>query len=161
MFFAFRLWDDLKDIDHDRSHHAHRILCRTRFVPQFQTLCRVLLATSCLALVAAWQLTAVTAYAVTVIALWFWYDFRDRFHRTGAWYYHILLLKYPGIVIAVASSISGQWSGTIFKYAVVAYLLVCVAEVLHDVRLQARFVNRVLAISEAFVLSMLVVDLAR
>ncbi len=100
---AFRLWDDLADLDFDRRHHPQRVLVRATSLTCF-----------CLTL---WTMVALLVGLVTLLAggvralgllllvSAFWFLYRiDRAHALRRdWRRVLVLVKYPVFVLLLAA----------------------------------------------------------
>jgi hypothetical protein len=125
----FRLWDDLEDVAHDRSHHPGRTLVRSADLNRFHALLGVcIIAAVPLFAVFAGKFQAV-AYLALIVAFWLLYRMLRglalrRFARSM-----LVLTKYPAFVLLLAIDPWRLWTAAV---AMTLYLLLAVYEWRHD-----------------------------
>ena len=126
----FRLWDDLADRERDRLPHPNRVLVRTDAVTQAVAFCGALgVLNICLAV---WRdSSGISVSVLTAInaALAIWYLARSSRTAAGE---HLLLAKYPAIVIVVAGARILVAPVQVLGFAAVLYVCVCAYEAWHD-----------------------------
>lgn len=126
---AFRFWDDLEDLPHDRVWHPERVLCRAARLPQANVLCAAGLTLTTLLVVAAGHswIPFVAVLPAAFLAS------RARRHGSSSsrivWA-HAILLKIPALVIALAHHDVAQ--RVVYERAIGLYGFVGAYEVLHD-----------------------------
>ena len=126
----FRLWDDLADRERDRLAHPDRVLVRTDPVTQAVAFCGALgVLNICLAVWRDSSGIAVSVLTVINAALAIWYLARSGRTAAGE---HLLLAKYPAIVIVVAGARALDAPVQVLGFAALLYASVCVYEAWHD-----------------------------
>lgn len=132
LVFQFRLWDDLGDVETDRTEFPERVLCRRRSVTPFYWLW---LAVAMGVVVLLWaHRPLLLAYLVTVTAFFLWYLFLAG-HAPGVLRYHVVAVKYP-IFVYIAAGLSSESRGPLLVAPMaLVYLTFVVYEPLHDPRL--------------------------
>jgi hypothetical protein len=125
---VFRLWDDLEDVEYDRVWHPERVLCRTASLSRANAVCAAGLAIATL-LVAAVGWSWASFVAVLPIAF-----IASRLRRQTSCalrviWAHVILLKIPALVIALAEQSVMQ---NIWERALGLYGFIGAYEVLHD-----------------------------
>lgn len=126
---AFRLFDDLSDVLHDRQHHPERSLCQLDSFSQAYLVCAFGLLFSTFLIFILGENATIFPFALFFIAL------ATRLRQNGSGgmrivYAHVILLKFPALAIALASNdveLTGLWS-----HAALLYGFVGIYEVLHD-----------------------------
>jgi hypothetical protein len=156
LFVEFRLWDDLCDREQDCLEDPQRVLCRISSTRPFIALLLILVLVNFL-LVAwrfPWQSVALLLGLHGLLAVW--YAVRASVNAGPVANYHAVLLKYP--VCGLLLAMSAQRSPTLPLYASIAvvYLVLCIAEVVHDGRLLAKRSARICLWLELLLLGMLV-----
>lgn len=131
----FRTWDDLADRHRDAMTHPQRVLVRataTALAP-IVTCCALLAAVN-LALALRRDASGVAAVALLTLmaALGAWYALRDAYGRRSIAGDHLLLSKYPAMVIIVAGGRLLQAPARILGAALALHLVACAYEVWHD-----------------------------
>lgn len=96
---AFRLWDDLADLDHDRAHHPGRVLVRSLDLRPFHAVHWGLLAATALALTGGARTATFLALVATMLA-----NYRLTAGRPALRPLRVALVlaKYPALVLLVA-----------------------------------------------------------
>ena len=116
---SFRIWDDLADRDHDRTHHPARVLNRPAAVGPVWVL---LAGFGVLTAAVLGELGSVRSLVVLLAAVYQGLPrlTGNRFLRT-----QLVLAKYPAFIFILG--ISG-WTGRVVACAAAAYLLVSLHE---------------------------------
>jgi 4-hydroxybenzoate polyprenyltransferase len=132
-----RLWDDLCDVESDRHAHADRVLCRSPSLRRFWGLFLLLMAVN-FALAALWRGWWSVAMLLGLhVLLAVWYGWRGQAHLGPVVNYHVVLLKYPMIVLMLGAVTAADIVRTpLVLSALMVYLGMCIYEVAHDVRLR-------------------------
>ena len=156
LFAEFRLWDDLCDREQDCRKNPQRVLCRAQSIQPFTALL-LFLATVNFLLVAwllPWQSVAWLLGLHGFLAVW--YAIRASVKAGPVANYHAVLLKYP--ICGLLLALSPQRSPTLQLYASIAvvYLVLCIAEVVHDGRLRAQRAARICLWLEMLLLGVVV-----
>jgi hypothetical protein len=126
----FRLWDDLADRRHDAVAHPERVLVRSREVTQIVAFTGALAVVNiCLSVWRDASGVAVAVLAGLNATLGIWYLARSGRTRAGE---HLLLAKYPAMIVIVAGARVVQTPLQILTAAVLLYLVVCAYEAWHD-----------------------------
>lgn len=137
LFVELRLWDDLCDREQDCRERPLRVLCRVASLRPFIGLLVVLMLANlvAVALRLPWQASAWLLGLHGHLATW--YTVRATVKAGPVANYHAVLLKYPicGLLLALNSQAATL---QLYASAAVVYLVLCIAEVLHDGRLRAR-----------------------
>ncbi|MDI1448592.1 hypothetical protein [Polyangium sp. 6x1] len=97
---AFRLWDDVADLPHDRKHHPERVLCR-----RVSTTEPLLFALIGLAFTAAWigfTRAAIAPFLGAVLASQGAFAARVAWPHLRGLFAHVILLKVPALVLGLA-----------------------------------------------------------
>ncbi|MRG91861.1 hypothetical protein [Polyangium spumosum] len=97
---AFRLWDDVEDVPHDREHHPTRVLCRlasTR-APFFVALLGLTLTAALIAFTGG----ALWPFVGVVVASFGAFAARAAWPRLRLLFTHVLLLKVPALALALS-----------------------------------------------------------
>lgn len=138
LVFELRLWDDLCDLEVDRQLHPERVLCRATSVRPFLRLLFVLIAIN-FALVGLLRSWWGVALLLTLhILLLAWYQCRNLISLGPLANYHVVLLKYPLIVLILGMATAADlFSLPHLLSAGLVYLALCTYEMLHDARLKA------------------------
>ena len=126
----FRIWDDLADRSADAITHPGRVLVRTASVTQAIAFCGMLAVLNiCLAVWRDGSGVAVAVLAALDVALGSWYLARTARTAAGE---HLVLAKYPAMVVIVAGARAFEAPVQVLSAATVLYLAVCAYEVWHD-----------------------------
>lgn len=126
----FRVWDDLADRGRDAVAHPTRVLVRAAAVTQVVAFCGALAVLNiCLAVWHDASGIAVGVLAALDAALGAWYLARTGRTAAGE---HLLLAKYPAMIVIVAGARVFDAPIQVLSMASVLYLAVCAYEVLHD-----------------------------
>lgn len=132
LLLQFRLWDDLADVELDRTRFPERVLCRVRAPrPLFGLV--GLLALGNGALLFALSPAASAGFAALGLAYLAWYGGLREKVTHPALAAHALLLKYAGFVLLLSSG--GEWPARISGASAV-YLALCCHELVDDERLR-------------------------
>ena len=130
LLVQFRVWDDLADRGRDSVAHPARVLVRAPTVTQVVAFCGALAVLNiCLAVWRDATGIAVAVLAALDAALGAWYLARTTRTAAGE---HLLLAKYPAMVVIVAGARVFDAPIQILFAAAVLYLLVCAYEAWHD-----------------------------
>lgn len=127
---AFRLWDDVEDVAHDRAHHPERVLCRLSSLRAPRLAWKLLLALSGASLVAVGGTIAPFLAATATVACAYLGARRLRDPRLRAAITHVVLLKAPLLALALAPSSTPL--ATALGRALTLYGLVGLYELGHD-----------------------------
>ena len=122
LLWQLRLWDDLVDLPQDRIHHPHRLLVKVRSTTPFvAATVLVFLANLAWLWTRTWPPHAWLLYLGLALILAAWYCVLRHRLRSPVLHYHVILLKYPGLVYLLASASHIPWRGMLC-----AYLAACV-----------------------------------
>jgi hypothetical protein len=128
----FRSWDDLADRGRDAVSHPERVLVRAMSTAPLVAFSGALATLNiCLAIQRDDSGVAVAVLVVLIGVLGAWYSFRTLRTAAGD---HLLLSKYPAMVIVVAGARVLNAPMQILSAALALYLAVCLYEVWHDPR---------------------------
>lgn len=146
----FRVWDDIADRERDASAHPHRTLVKAASVVP-AALLSLALATASLTWIALRDGAASSLLLLIALngALAVWYARRGSRTTAGD---HVLLAKYPAIVLVTAGARVAAHPVRILLAAAAVYLGACVYEAWHDGTSPATN-NRLLVASEAILLA--------
>jgi len=115
---AFRLWDDVADVSHDRQSFPDRYLCRSKNVALFRTThwFMVVATGGCIFLLT--DLSRVVGYVVLVFALWVTYQTTTDQPRLRPVRLGVVLAKYPTLILLLAQSLNHPlpWAAAIVLY---------------------------------------------
>jgi 4-hydroxybenzoate polyprenyltransferase len=153
----FRVWDDLADRERDARTHPHRVLVSAASVMPAVLLCLGLAVVSVTWVAIRGGLSSSVAILLAVnggLAVLY----ARRASRTTAGD-HVLLAKYPAIVLITAGARVETHSDAVLLAATAVYLGACVYEAWHD-RASPATSNRVLVASEAILLVITLVALS-
>jgi 4-hydroxybenzoate polyprenyltransferase len=149
LFVQFRVWDDLADRERDARAHPHRVLVNAASAMPAVLLCLGLAAVSLTWIAirdgASSSVVILLAVNGAVAVL-----YARRGPRTTAGD-HVLLAKYPAIVLITAGARIETHSVAVLLAAAAVYLGACVYEAWHD-RTSPATSNRLLVASEAILL---------
>ncbi len=136
LVLQFRLWDDLVDVISDRLRHPDRVLVQASSLTPFYVLLAVLFALtlSITAWSRPWPAAALLLAFEAMLAVWY----RGRDDMQSTLNYHLVLGKYPLIVLIVGARSEGAMGAHLALAASSVFLFLCVYEVLHDVCLRTR-----------------------
>jgi small-conductance mechanosensitive channel len=126
----FRAWDDLADRHRDARAHPGRVLVRATSVAPVVAFCIALAAlnlTLALRRDASGVAAVVLLALIAVLAIWY----AVRTDRTAAGD-HLLLSKYPAMVVVVAGARALHAPARILGAALALHLAACAYEVWHD-----------------------------
>jgi hypothetical protein len=128
----FRSWDDLADRGRDAVSHPERILVRAMSTAPLVAFSGALaILNICLAIQRDDSGVAVAVLVALIGVLGAWYSLRTVRTAAGD---HLLLSKYPAMVIVVAGARVLSAPVTILCAALALHLAVCLYEVWHDPR---------------------------
>lgn len=136
LVFELRLWDDLSDLELDRRLHPQRVLCRASVVRPFLNLLFVLITINftLVAILRAWWGTAPLVTLHVLLAGW--YASRNMIASGSLANFHVVLLKYPLIVLILGATSAAEISSPLLLIsAALIYLVLCLYELMHDTRL--------------------------
>jgi hypothetical protein len=126
----FRSWDDLADRTRDAVSHPERVVVRaTSTAPLVAFSGGLAILNICLAVQRDPSGIAVSALVALIGTLGAWYSWRSGRTAAGD---HLLLGKYPAMVVIVAGERVLNAPAIVFAAALGIYLAVCVYEVWHD-----------------------------
>lgn len=154
LVFELRLLDDLFDLELDRRIYPERVLCRSASLRPFFGLLigLVIINFTIVALLRPWWGTALLVILHGLLAAW--YGCRNLVFLGPLANYHVVLLKYPLIVLILGATIPSDLSTLrLFFSAALVYLAMCVYEVMHDARLRALYVARICLAVECLLLA--------
>jgi len=126
----FRIWDDLSDRSADAVSHPDRVLVRAGSLTVFRVAVLGLgvAAASVLRLAYPHRGGLLMFLAVTA-GMSVWYVFRPARNTVGD---HVLLAKYPALVVVVALARGIDRPALLAASATVVYLAACLFEAIHD-----------------------------
>lgn len=127
----FRLWDDLNDIDHDRTNHPERVLCRLVSHSHFRIVLVILFVINSLAVSLSKSPLVATVFFVLNVVFLLWYRvLRDSF---GTFLHvHLVLIKYPVFAFLIADEPASKNKITVVVTMAVVYGGACIYEFLHN-----------------------------
>lgn len=134
LVLQFRLWDDLESSEYDRQWHPDRVLARAPSHRPFVTLLAI-----CFLLNAALLnhnsngLFRLATFLVLCSLLLLYYHRPGIAAGSSSAGFHLLLIKYPVIVLVLSDAAKVTLAGLLLSMVVV-YLCFCVYEALHDKR---------------------------
>lgn len=146
----FRLWDDLQDAELDRLHRPGHGLSDTKY----RRALTVVLASGLIVIVAGaglsfgWTSGILLSGLCGLLALW--YRIRKRCSNPFV-SYHLLLLKYPFILLTVALG-RGLTGLQMTAAALCVYLMVCLWELGSESQLRSQSTGRKIAMAEGVLL---------
>jgi hypothetical protein len=137
LVFELRLWDDLCDVDRDRSEHPERVLGGSASLWPFWALVGLLMAINfALAILLRGWLVAAMLLGLHVL-LAAWYGVRSQTPWLPVVSYHVVVLKYPVIVWMLGALTAADLVGPpLLLSAAMVYLILCIYEVAHDKQLR-------------------------
>lgn len=149
----FRLWDDLADRDYDATLHPQRVLVTTSHVRRFAYLCGLLTLPVAATLGIGYGVEHLAIYGGLLVAMSVLYAAGStalpRLLRA-----HLVLLKYPVFIWLSAQDADPlQWA----RVSAVAYLALCLFELVSDSALRRSIVWRWALAIEAVTLSVLLI----
>src|SRR5215207_5743265 len=126
----FRSWDDLADRGHDAVTHSHRVVVQAASVAPLVAFSGGLaIVNICLAVQRDGSGMAISVITALIGSLGAWYALRTGRTAAGD---HLLLSKYPAMVVIVAGDRVVSAPIPILGAAVALYFAVCAYEVWHD-----------------------------
>jgi 4-hydroxybenzoate polyprenyltransferase len=140
---AFRIWDDIEDLDVDRVRHPTRVAVTARTTAPLSALGLLLASGATISLIAEpFVLRRLAALSFVTAILSIWYGARPREGR-HALSEHVLAMKYPLVAYAVAPELpSDVVTPRVAIVLVVLYVLICVYEYAEDVELRQLLTSR-------------------
>ena len=129
MIAQFRVWDDLEDVDRDRTRHPQRVIVNAPPRP-FHIL--VLLLASGAGLLCLRHPRALIALAALDIVFWLAYRHLRAVIPDGAWRNGVLLLKYPAFVAVISLTRGGVDVPRLLAAMMAAYASAYAYERWHD-----------------------------
>ena len=123
----FRLWDDIVDRHRDRSRYPERVLTQAASVRPLALLCGGLGVTNLCALAVFVDVSAAAGLLLLSAGLGIWYACeppRDALHA------HVVLLKYPAIVLLLSQPLARPQE--LLLAAAAVYTAMCAFELLDD-----------------------------
>ncbi|HSL23093.1 MAG TPA: hypothetical protein VK886_16300 [Vicinamibacterales bacterium] len=157
LLVQFRIWDDLADRHADAAAHPHRVLVRAASTRPLVAFCLALAAANLFAATlraSPWIPTSALAGLNGLMAA---YYARPR-PRTAA-RDHLLLAKYPLMVLVIAGSRVATGAARVLPAMATVYLAACLHEAWHDPASPAAG-HRALVASEAILLAALTIALS-
>ena len=135
LVMQFRLWDDLNDVDSDRSFSPERVLCQAKSLVGFRIVLGLLFAVNVTLLAAYKSELALITFLVLNFLVLAWYSVRERVRIGSVFLQTIVLLKYPVFVYLLGSQAGGPERMLNSSYAMsLTFLCFCIYELLHDNR---------------------------
>jgi|SRR5829696_8854737 len=126
----FRSWDDLADRAHDAVSHPRRVIVQAASIAPVVAFSGALaIANICLAVERDGSGISVIVLTALIFTLGVWYSLRTGRTAAGD---HLLLFKYPAMVVVLAGARVLSAPGSILGSALVLYVAVCAYEVWHD-----------------------------
>lgn len=148
-----RLWDDLADVDFDRRQHPHRVLPQSAHRDRFWQLLLLLVALNFTAALPFRPWPAITSLLLLHVILAAWYLWPSR-HRRIVANYHVVLLKYPMLLLSLAMPLTdaplpARGTAMAVALSLAIYTTLCIYEVIHDPHLRAAKWSRAAAIADS------------
>jgi len=135
LVMQFRLWDDLSDVDSDRSFFPDRVLCQAKSLAGFRIVLGLSFVVNVTLLAAYKAELAVITFLVLNFLVLAWYSFRGRVRFSSVFSQTIVLLKYPVFVYLLGSYPGGAERMLNSSYSMsLTFLCFCIYELLHDSR---------------------------
>ncbi|MDI3291667.1 hypothetical protein [Polyangium sp. 15x6] len=125
---AFRLWDDVEDLDHDRRHHPTRVLCRVLSTREAYGAAVIGLLLTAIPMAHASDTLA--PFAGAVVAAYGAYEVRLAWPDLRGLCAHVILLKVPALVLGLALPETPRFVA--LGRAITLYGVVGAYELLHD-----------------------------
>ncbi len=132
----FRIWDDLEALSTDSIAHPYRVLVLAPSVAPFVWTAIALAVAAALLMVVTRSGWVLLQFAGLCALLLGWYR-GGRRHLRGVAAYHLLLLKYPALVLLVAQRAVAPEMAHMALGSCVIYGLACLYEGWHDERYAA------------------------
>jgi hypothetical protein len=130
LLLQFRVWDDLADRHRDALSHPERVVVRAVTVTPLIALCGALAVLNiCIAVWRDGSGIAVAALAALNGLFGAWYLARSGRTALGD---HLLLAKYPAMVVIVAGPRAASSPYLVVAIAALTYLVACGYEAWHD-----------------------------
>ncbi|HVK70628.1 MAG TPA: hypothetical protein VM694_39510 [Polyangium sp.] len=125
---AFRLWDDVADLPHDRKHHPERVLCRriSTTEPFFYALGGLAFTAASIGFTRA----AIAPFLGAVLASHGAFVARVAWPHLRGLFAHVILLKVPAIVLGLA--LPDTPPIVVLGRAITLYGVVAAYELVHD-----------------------------
>lgn len=134
LVLQFRLWDDLESIENDRARHPDRVLGRAPSLQPFIALLALcFMANAALLYHSSSASFRQPTFFLLCSVLLLWYRRRKIAGASSIAGFHLLLIKYPVIVLLLSDPAEVSPVALLLSMAVV-YLCFCVYEALHDTR---------------------------
>lgn len=137
LLFQFRLWDDLNDVPHDRHDCPDRVLCRAKSLTLFRVALGISFVINLLLLLWLSSSMAMGIFLGLNVMLLVWYQLINKITIHPAVAYHVILIKYPVIVLLLASTVLVMDVRSLINAMVMVYFCFCVYELLHDHKLHS------------------------
>jgi hypothetical protein len=99
---AFRLWDDVEDLAHDRRHHPTRVLCRLSFATAPYRLALFGLAFTAASIARTGGVFSLSMFLGAVAVSYGAFEVRSAWPHQRGLLAHVLLLKVPALALALA-----------------------------------------------------------
>jgi len=131
LFMQFRLWDDLVDVDVDRTRFPDRVLCQPIRLTKFWLTLLVLFAFNGAVLLLKSRQSVLVFVALNAV-FFVWYHARSYFSRFAN--VMVVLTKYPVIAFVVAGAPMPQNRTPVIAITSVVYACACLYEFLHNNR---------------------------
>jgi hypothetical protein len=126
----FRSWDDLADRGRDAVSHPDRVIVQAASIAPIVGFSGALaILNICLAIERDASGIAITVLTTLIFVLGTWYAVRTGRTAAGD---HLLLSKYPAMVVVIAGARVLSQPFVILGSALALYLVVCAYEVWHD-----------------------------
>lgn len=153
LLIPFRLWDDLADIDRDRTRDPTRVLTRSTRTGRYRILAGSFAAIH--VVLVAWTRSGLALICLLgihlVLLVWYAVPRRREWEIVN---YHVVLLKYPAFVFVLAHRSDSAQQAGILVAGIVAYLILCIHEVWHDTRLRREDLPRRIAGAQIVILTL-------
>ena len=115
---AFRLWDDVADLEHDRQFHSDRHLCRSQNVAFFRATHWFLVVASGGFIFLLTDVSRAAGFWLLVVVLWATYGITSSRPRLRPLRMAVVLTKYPALILLLAQNLeqSLPWIAAIGIY---------------------------------------------
>lgn len=135
LVMQFRLWDDLSDVDSDRSFFPQRVLCQAKSLVGFRIVLGLVFAVNVILLAAYKSELALITFLVLNFLVLAWYSVHVQMRFSSVFSPTIVLLKYPVFVYLLGAHAGGHERVLTSSYAMsLTFLCFCIYELLHDNR---------------------------
>ena len=133
LVIQFRLWDDLIDIDIDRSQYPDRVLCQMESTTQFWLGMQLLFAINCAAIGFSKSWTEAMIFVAMNAVFFVWYHAVRRYFSR---FLNVMfvLAKYPAFTLVIADAPALKNKTSVIISMAVVYAGACLYEILHNIR---------------------------